>query len=668
MFQIGISSRKEPFERTLFLTGSKKMRTRGGLIVFVTALAALESRLGGIRRIPGFHTRGGLRDPFKAVKKRRNSTARHAAPQSDPRRRVLIASALVLLVVGIASGFTAWLWLRQRPSAPKAYVPRRRGQLTFNKDIAPIMFHRCARCHRPGQSAPFALLSYQDARKHATDIVDVTARRYMPPWLPEQGYGDFMDERRLSIDEIGMIEQWVTEGQVEGSPADLPPAPNWSSDWQLGKPDLVVSLPETYTLAAERRDVYRNFVVPIPLTVGRYVRGVEFHPGNPKVVHHTFVKVDRTSQSRRLDARDAEPGYPGMNTPAEMPDGHFLGWQPGRMPGFLPDGLSWRLDPGNDLVLQIHLNPSGKPERVQPSIGLYFTEQAPTNTCFKMSLTSLIVDIPAGATDYVVQDSYVLPVDVQVLAVLPHAHYLAKEMQGWATLPDGSRRWLLFIKQWDFNWQGDYRYAQPVTLPKGSTLAMRFTYDNSTNNVRNPNHPPKPVAYGAQSSDEMAELWFQLLPRNRQELSLLSSDYQSKMVRVFLDSDLYALRKNPNDAKAHYGLGMILMNQNRRSEAEQHFRAAIQVEPEYQQGHYGLGLLLRQQGQLAEARTEFETALRLDPNDHKAHGNLGFILIQQSNFQEAENHLRAALEINPDDALARDALADLEKLKRAPGR
>src|SRR6185503_19927367 len=279
--------------------------------------------------------------------------------------------------------------------------------------------------------------------------------------------------------------------------------------------------------------------------------------------HHAFIKVDRSPQSRRLDARDAEPGYPGMNTPAEMPGGHFLGWQPGRLPMLLPEGLSWRLDPNNDLVLQMHLNPSGKPEPLQPTVGLYFTDRSPTNICFKMSLLSFVVDIPAGATDYVVQDSYVLPVDVQLLGVLPHAHYLAKEMKGWATLPDGTRREMLFIRQWDFNWQGDYRYARPVQLPKGTTLSMRFTYDNSTNNMRNPNHPPRPVAYGAQSTDEMAELWFQLLPRNSQDLAVLSRDYEAKLARNFLDSDLYTLRKNPNDAKAHTGLGMMLMNQNK---------------------------------------------------------------------------------------------------------
>src|SRR5262249_31118258 len=158
-----------------------------------------------------------------------------------------------------------------------------------------------------------------------------------------------------------------------------PPLPQWSGDWQLGRPDLIVTLPRPYTLAAQGRDVYRNFVVPIPVSRTRYVKGVEFRPGNPKVVHHAFVKVDTTGQSRRLDEQDAEVGFGGMNSPARMPGGHFLGWQPGRVAAFLPDGLAWRLDPGTDLIMEMHMNPSGKPEQVQASVGLYFTDQPPTN-------------------------------------------------------------------------------------------------------------------------------------------------------------------------------------------------------------------------------------------------------------------------------------------------
>jgi hypothetical protein len=576
---------------------------------------------------------------------------------------LIVAGVCGVLVMGAA------LWWNKRRNEPAAgrvagpvqqrepvYVPKPSGQLTFSKHIAPIVFQHCANCHRPGQAAPFALLSYQDVKKRTADIADATAKRYMPPWLPEPGYGKFVGARRLSAEQLGMIQQWIAEGAVEGAASDLPPLPKWDGDWQLGTPDLIVTMPEPYALAAEGRDVYRNFVIPSGVAGARHVRGVELRPGNSRVVHHAFVKLDRTAQSRRQDAQDAGPGFGGMNVVAEMPGGHFLGWQPGRVPAFLPEGLAWRLDPGNDLVLQMHLNTTGRPETLQSSVGLYFTEQPPTNNCFKMYLTSFTIDIPAGAREHPVEDSFVLSADVQVLAVLPHAHYLAKEMQGWATRPDGTREWLLWIKQWDFNWQGDYRYARPVFLPKGTTLSMRFTYDNSTNNPANRNQPPRPVAYGPQSTDEMAELWFQLLPAGQREYDLLSRDFEAKRYGMFVASSEHNLRKNPRDAAAHLELGLYRLKENRFEEAERHFRAALEIQPGAASSHYHMGLLFRRLNNVAEARSAFENTLRLEPENAKAHGNLGFVLLLQGEFSLAQRHFQNALRLNPDDAVARDGL------------
>ncbi len=591
----------------------------------------------------------------RAIMKKR--TRKPLTTPHDRGRKTKRAAVIAIVAVSVAIAIGALArWQIRRSEKEAQYVPRPQGEITFNKDIAPIVLQNCAGCHRPGQSAPFSLVDYQEVKKHAVDIANVTARRFMPPWLPEHGFNEFMGERRLSVEQIGLLDQWAAEGSIEGAAHDLPASPQWSGDWQLGKPDLVVTLPQAYTLAAEGRDVYRNFVIPVPLTSTRYVKGVEFRPGNLKIVHHAFIKVDRSAQSRRLDAQDVEPGFAGMNPPAEMPDGHFLGWQPGRQPNFVPQGLAWRLDPGNDLVLQTHLNPSGRAEVLQPAIGLYFTDQPPTNACFKLALTSFVIDIPAGAQDYVVEDNYVLPTDVELLAVLPHAHYLAREMQGWATRPDGTRQWLLFIKEWDFNWQGDYRYAHPIFLPRGTSLSMRFIYDNSAQNTRNPNHPPKAVTYGPQSSDEMAELWFQLLPRNLTERELLARDVRMKTTRLFIESDRYALRKNPNDARAHNDLATMLVVQGRPGEAEQHFRSAIRIQPDLAPAHYDFGVFLRQQNRLAEAQAEFETAIRLNSKDAQAHGNLGAIFLQQGKAAAARFHFEEALRLNPDDALARAGL------------
>jgi len=536
---------------------------------------------------------------------------------------------------------------------------------TFTRDIAPIIFQNCSTCHRPGQSAPFNLLNYQDVKKHMKEIAEVTARRYMPPWLPEPGYGDFAGARLLSAQQIGAIQQWVAEGGVEGNPGELPALPKWNEGWQLGDPDLVVTMPQRYSLPAEGKDVYRNFVVPVPLAARRYVKAVEFRPGNPKIVHHAFIRLDRTRESRQRDARDPEPGFSGIHAPptAQPPPGHFLSWQPGKRVSREPDGLPWLLETNTDLVLQLHLKPTGKPEEIQSSVGFYFTNHPPTNTPIKIWLVSYDIDIPAGEADYVLKDSYTLPVDVQVLAVLPHTHYLGKECQGYATLPDGTRQWLLRIRQWDFNWQGDYRYDKPVFLPKGTSVTMEYTYDNSTNNVRNPNQPPQRVRYGPRSSDEMGELWFQVIARNSNDLARISRDCNDRLIRDEIAYNEFLLRVDPRDAAAHTELGRLKLIRGQSSDATGHFQTALEIKPSADQPHYYLGLLFRQQRKLAEARVEFETALRLNPDNFKAHGNLGVICAEQGEAALAETHFRSALRINPDDSLAQGCLNELLKAK-----
>jgi hypothetical protein len=209
----------------------------------------------------------------------------------------------------------------------------------------------------------------------------------MPPWKAEPVSGDFIGQQRLSDGEIDLIQRWVDGGALEGDPRDLPPQPRIASGWELGKPDLIVSLSQAYTLAAEGSDVFRIFVIPLPTDRLRYVRGLEFHPGNPKVVHHANIRIDRTPASRTFDAQDPEPGYEGlMAHSAVYPEGHFLGWTPGQVAPLLPKGLAWRLDRGTDLVVELHMQPSGKPERVQPTVGLFFGDDPPERTPLMLRL------------------------------------------------------------------------------------------------------------------------------------------------------------------------------------------------------------------------------------------------------------------------------------------
>ena len=538
---------------------------------------------------------------------------------------------------------------------------------TFNKDIAPIIFEHCAGCHRPGQAGPFNLLTYADVSKRARQVSEVVQKRVMPPWLPEKGHADFVGDRSLSKEKIELIQKWYAAGAQEGAPADLPPMPRLPEGWELGNPDLVVEMPEAYALAGEGKDVYRNFVFPIPTSQRKFVKGVELNPGNRKVVHHAFINVDTTPFSRHKAGKSRPPGFDGMLLPetALMPGGQSLGWQPGKTPRFSPEGLPWVLETNTDLVLQLHMHPSGKPEQVRPRVAFYFTDKPPTNMAYRINLNPLIIDIPPGSQDYAIEDSYRLPVDVDLIGISPHAHYICKRMEGRATFPDGRTSDLIVIPNWDFNWQGDYQYSQPVLLPKGTTLGMRFTYDNSTNNIRNPNNPPKRIRYGLETTEEMGELWFQVVPRKASERNTLAQDFYHHLALITLGYNEHVLIENPKDAEAHTRAGRVQAYFGQVNQALEHFKAAIQADPNYDRAWYEVGFINFRLNRMKEAQEAFENTVRLNPDDYSALGSLGAIAMQRGEFEQAETRFRAALKINPADSVARD---NLERVLKARAR
>src|SRR5215813_6602978 len=234
--------------------------------------------------------------------------------------------------------------------------------VTYTRDIAPLVSDRCAMCHHPGGSAPFSLLTYEDVRRRATQIGAVTKKRFMPPWKADPDNGPFVGQHPLTEAEIATIQQWIDQGAAEG---DTPaPSPRrWTEGWQLGTPDMVVSLPKPFTLQAEGTDVFRIFVIPVPVDGLHFVRGLEFRPGNPTVVHHANIRIDRSGAARALDDADPAIGYTGLiPRAAQYPDGHFLGWTPGQVAPLLPPEFAWRLARGTDLVIEVHMQPSGKSE------------------------------------------------------------------------------------------------------------------------------------------------------------------------------------------------------------------------------------------------------------------------------------------------------------------
>lgn len=386
------------------------------------------------------------------------------------------------------------------------------SSVTFNRDVAPIVHANCVACHREGETAPFPLLTYEDVRKRANQIAEVTGERIMPPWKaqPLPGHATFLGERRLSVEQIEVIRAWAAAGAPEGDPADAPTPPRFSTGWQLGKPDLVATMPEAFTVPAEGRDIYRSFIVPVTVPPGKYVRAVEFRPGNPKVVHHAVLSTMPNVEAHKLQEAEPKGTGPGFATglvaPGERLPGSLGIWAPGKESLPLPDGYAMRWPAGAELLLQLHLHPSGKPEQERSSIGIHLTGEEPLAQLKPLGLMNADVDIPAGARFYALRDSHTLKRDVDVVGLFPHMHLLGRTTALLAILPDGATRPLLSIRDWDFAWQSYYQYAEPLRLPAGTRLVASWTFDNSPDNPDNPSNPPRRVRFGEQTTDEMGVL------------------------------------------------------------------------------------------------------------------------------------------------------------------
>jgi len=566
-------------------------------------------------------------------------------------------------------------------------------QVTFNRDIAPILFRNCALCHHPGEAGPFPLLTYQDAAKFARQIAYVTERRIMPPWLPAPGELKFQGEMRLSNEEIKLFRLWAEQGAPLGDEKAPPSAPAFASGWQLGKPDLILHARKAYLLAAGGTDNYWNFIFPTEEKGTRWVKAIEIHPGEKRVVHHANILVDRLHSSRAQEKNPGD-GFPGMELRIESetfdPDSHFFFWKPGSVPHEEPAGMALRLDPGDDFVLNTHFEPSGKPETIEPSLGLYFTDEPATKFPILLELQNdLALDIPPGAADFPVSDEFTITADVDLLAIYPHAHCLGKELRASARLPDGTSRTLIFIPRWDLNWQAVFYYAEAVLLPRGTVVSMHYVYDNSEANPANPFHPPRRVRGGNRTTEEMAHLWLQVLPRGTPE--------QQEEARRSLEESLsrHDILRNPADFAAQYNLAAMLQARGEVSEALLHYRAAVQLRPQdaiannalggallamgnpgealhplqsaalsqpnYFPAHYNLGNAFASLGRLPEAIHEFQIAARLDPSDSMAETNWGAALAETGELSAAREHLKRAVQLDSKNSLARQNLEEVER-------
>lgn len=433
---------------------------------------------------------------------------------------------------------------------------------------------------------------------------------------------------------------------------DQTPSPQWTPGWQLGEPDLIVKLSTPYSLPLEASDVFRNFVIPNLTATDRYVRALEFRLDNREVVHHAEFRLDESDASWRRDNEEAGSGFGGMdNSTAYYPDGHFVNWVPGKRASELPDGFAWRLPAEADLVVQLHMMPSGFEEVIDPMIGLYFADQPPALNPQMIWLGSRWLPIAAGDSGFTTRDSYELPFDVEVMSVLPHCHFICKDVKAWATLPDGRQQWLAKNEKWDFYSQAEFHFKQPLSLPRGTTVSMEFSYDNSADNWRNPNDPPQDIEFGPLSTNEMADLWVQVMPRNDREGMDLRRSSARHLQQKKIERQEQLIELEP-DVNSYLELARSYSRASQLPEAVTQLQNALELAPENTTVLESLAIALTDVGRNHDALVHWRSYVQLAPNDSRAHLNLGTALGFSNQVAEAESHLKRATELDPSFAPA----------------
>jgi peroxiredoxin len=394
------------------------------------------------------------------------------------------------------------------------------GAVTFYRDVLPIVQKNCQECHRPGAVGPFALMTYKQAVNWADDIKEYTQERKMPPWKPVGGPA-FHNERKLSDKDIQTLAAWVDGGTPEGDAKDAPRPRRFVEGWQLGEPDLVLTVPEEMTIGASGPDLFRCFVLPTKLTEDKFVTAVEVRPGNSRIVHHTLNFFDASGKGRELEKKareeketkqgDRGPGYSaamGLGFRAGAGEvGGLGGWAPGNVAHHLPAGYGYALPKGSDIIVQVHYHRNGRVEKDRTSIGLYFAKDGKPKPWKGMVLPGRFLIIPAGQERFRVTGKLEVLQECKLYSVMPHMHMLGREIKVTLTPPDGEPTTLIAIKDWEYNWQETYFLKQPLTLKPGTLLAVEAIYDNSNKNPNNPFSPPRWVKFGEQTTDEMCYIF-----------------------------------------------------------------------------------------------------------------------------------------------------------------
>lgn len=386
---------------------------------------------------------------------------------------------------------------------------------TYSKEVSRIFRDRCETCHREGDIAPFALKDYETAVAWSLDIRRVLNRGTMPPWKPVAGHGEFKDNRSITDEDKKTILDWIDQGTPEGDPADLPPPMESQADWQLGYPDKVMTMLETYTPKIGKDD-YRCFVLPTDFGEDKYLAAMDFRPGDRQLVHHIILYLDTEGESVKLDEKDPEPGYECFGGPGTtfnvssltslLSAGRTMvgGWAPGQRAQQLPEGVGVEIPKGARIIMQVHYFPVAGTGPDQTSVGFYFTKEKPQRRLYHIPLVNTSFKIPPGAAEHQVTATLPAFLDVNVISIYPHMHLLGKDIKVEYTKA-GKKIPMIYIDKWDFNWQGYYNYVEPIKVNAALLDNMRLTctFDNSENNPRNPNNPLVPVGWGEGTQDEM---------------------------------------------------------------------------------------------------------------------------------------------------------------------
>jgi hypothetical protein len=450
--------------------------------------------------------------------------------------------------------------------------------VTFSSDVAVIIYDKCSSCHRPDQVGPFSLLTYDDVRQRAATIEAVIEDNYMPPWKPVNHNVQFLNDRSLSQSQKDVIRRWIAAGCPEGDRAAIPAPPEFPNGWSLGEPDLVVKMNGKFAVPADGPDIYRSFVFPLQLPEDKWVKAVELRSSAQSAMHHALFFLDSSGNARKMDGSDGQAGISGMgflgdfggvvggNSPAlgglmnrlaarRNPGGarasdqggidnalarSLGGYVPGAIPAKLPGDLAMPLPKGSDIVMQTHFHPSGKPETEQAELALYFADRPPSKQLVTIQVPPMFgfgadIDIPAGEKAYRVTESFTIPVDVQAVSVGGHAHYVCRAIKMIARTPAGKEITLMQIDDWDLDWQDRYLFAERIELPAGTVLTTDVVYDNSAENPENPHHPPQPIRWGRQSTDEMGSVTLMVTSRDESQRADLEVAVRQHFTKSIID-------------------------------------------------------------------------------------------------------------------------------------